>query len=130
MYYRIRDKAYVTRKNLYESVMVLVNTGMSVQKAYNKAMETIKTPEYMPKYKTIQLWVKNGYDSYSGRSDQVSRQFPNATKFVDIIGAKCIFEKTDKMHTYSMSKEQTTLPVFSLSVIGIKKVGEKQVYDI
>ena len=130
MYYRIRDKAYVTRKNLYESVMVLVNTGMSVQKAYNKAMETIKTPEYMPKYKTIQLWVKNGYDSYSRRSDQVSRQFPNATKFVDIIGAKCIFEKTDKMHTYSMSKEQTTLPVFSLSVIGIKKVGEKQVYDI
>lgn len=130
MYYRIRDKAYVTRKNLYESVMVLVNTGMSVQKAYNKAMETIKTPEYMPKYVTIKQWVRKGYDSYSGRSDQVSRQFPNATKFVDIIGAKCIFEKTDKFHTYSMSKEQRTLPVFSLNVIGIKEVGKKQVYDI
>jgi DNA polymerase elongation subunit (family B) len=128
MHYRIRDKAYVTRKNLYESVMVLVNTGMSVQKAYNKAMETIKTPEYMPKYGTIKKWVKKGY--LDGRPDQVSRQFPNATKFVDIIGAKCIFEKTDKMHTYSMSKEQTTLPVFSLSVIGIKEVGKKQVYDI
>ena len=122
MYYRIRNKDQLTRKQLYESVMDLVNTGMSVQKAYNKLMET---PEYMTKYGSIKKWVRNGY--LDGRPDQVSRKFPSATKFVDMIGANCIYEKTGN---YSMKKEQTTMPVFSLNVIEIKEVGKKQVYDI
>ena len=44
----------------------------------------------------------------------------DASKFIEMIGANCIYQKT------SYDKE----PVFSLNVIGIKKVGEKQVYDI
>jgi DNA polymerase elongation subunit (family B) len=129
MYYRIRNKARFTRKQLYESVMNLVNTGMSVQKAYNKAMETIKTPEYMPKYRAIKKWVRDGYDQVS-RQGSPREQFPTATKFVDMIGANCIYEKTGNYHTFSMKKEQITMPVFSLNVIEIKEVGKKQVYDI
>ena len=128
MYYRFRNKAQITRKKLYDSVMLLVNTGMSVQKAYNKAIETIETPEYIPKYGAIKQWVRKGY--LDGRPDQIIRQFPNATKFVDMIGANCIYEKTDKFHTYAMTKQQISMPVFSLKVIGVKEVGEKQVYDI
>jgi DNA polymerase elongation subunit (family B) len=128
IYYRFRQKVRNNRKELYDNVFKLVKDGFSIQKSYNKVMEYIKTPEYMPKYGTVKQWMRKGY--LDGRKDQISRQFPNAKIFVDMINANIIFTKTEKFHTYAMTKDQTYLPVFSLKLINKIDIGKKQVYDI
>jgi DNA polymerase elongation subunit (family B) len=68
-------------------------------------------------YKTLKASVAVMYYRIT---NTYSEAIPTASKFIEMIGANSIYQKRN------YDKD----PVFSLNVIGIKKVGKKQVYDI
>jgi hypothetical protein len=130
VYYRIRDRAKIMCKELYDNIIEhrKNNNSLSMKEAYDLVINTIEMKNYMPKYDTVKQWIMKGF--LDGRPDQVSRSFPKAKDFIELFGAEDIFKNETKKHSYSMTKEQTYLPTFKLKVVKIRDVGEKTVYDI
>jgi DNA polymerase elongation subunit (family B) len=127
IYYRFRNRANIMRKCLYDSIIELVNKGISIHNAYNTCIKKIEMAEYMPKYSTIKNWISKGI--LDRRPDQISRNFPKPNMFVIMIGAENIYT-TSCSNKYALSKNDTSLPTFSLKLIGKKEIGERNVYDI
>lgn len=120
-YYRIKNKAINGYKQFYDQV---ITSNMSIAKAYR---EYVNHYTYVPTYETMKSWVRKGFPD--GRPDQPCRSFPKVGQFLNRMNVMELFEG-DNYHSYSLGKNDDTLPTFELSLILKKSVGIKQVYDI
>ena len=121
MYYRIRDKTIEGYQQFYEQVK---NSELSIAEAYRTFVSECRYP---PLYGTMKSWIRKGFPT--GRPDRACRNFPKVSQFLNENNLQNIFI-SDRYHTYSMGKDTTALPTFSLKLVSKKNVGVRQVYDI
>lgn len=120
-YYRIKNKAINSCRQFYNQV---ITSDMSISGAYRKYVNHYV---YTPSYGTMKSWIRNGFPDC--RPNQVCRSFPKVGQFLNRMNAMEFFGG-DSFHSYSLGKNDDTLPTFELSLISKKSVGIQQVYDI
>jgi DNA polymerase elongation subunit (family B) len=118
-YYRVNQKNtsdYRVNQTNTDDQSVFIGT-LTISKESFEAFVTTIGYRYLY-YKTLKASVAVMY--YRIANTYSEDEIPTASKFIEMIGANSIYQKRN------YDKD----PVFSLNVIGIKKVGKKQVYDI
>ena len=112
--FNISSHYRVNQKNTDQSVFI---GTLTISKESFEAFVTTIGYRYLY-YKTLKASVAVMY--YRIANTYFEDEIPTASKFIEMIGASSLYQK----------RNYDEEPVFSLNVIGIKKVGKKQVYDI
>ena len=91
-----------------------------------KSKEVIFNEHYsLPGYKCVQGRIQNG----KMKKIVYHKYFPSAKDFLIMTGTLKNFTGDMKI-THAVDKEDSCIPTFNLTVIGIRNVGMKKVYDI
>jgi intein/homing endonuclease len=88
----------------------------------NKAINSYR--QFYNQVITSDMSIAGAYRKYVN-----NRSFPKAGQFLNRMNAMEFFGG-DSFHSYSLGKNDDTLPTFELSLISKKSVGVQQVYDI
>lgn len=114
---------------------ILKNCKISIKDAYSKSLELLQENEviinekYFIGYSNIEYYLRR----LAVKGNLLLRSIPHEQWF-KMIGALKFFtldENTDtKKITYGVPRNSNSMPVFYLKLIGVRQVGEKQVYDI
>ena len=130
IYYKIRDKALENKQKLFDDIVKLKSDGLTTTKSYAIAIKNNEMFEYMPVLRSFMRYMNNNRIGKDNMQVSIGK-FPKAKEFIKIIGAENVFKDGKKNeHTYAMTKDQITIPVFSLKLIGRKNIGSRNVFDI
>jgi len=127
MYYKLRDQVKKDKQNLFDKIIFLKNSGLTMIAAYNNAIQNITTAEYMPTVRSYMRYIKNGFVP---QTNIVSYNFIKVSEFIELTGSNKCFMNKELYHSHIITKTQTSLPTFSLKLIRRKKELNRTVYDI
>mgnify|MGYP003776041067 CR=1 FL=1 len=127
MYYKLKDRVKKDKQDLFNRILSLKNSGLTITMAYKKAIQNIPTSEYMPTVKSYIRYIKNGFVPHT---NIVSYKFIKVSEFIELTGSNKCFMNEESYHSHQITKTQTYIPTFSLKLVGRKEELKQTVYDI
>ena len=127
MYYKLKDRVKKDKQDLFNRILSLKNSGLTITMAYKKAIQNIPTSEYMPTVKSYMRYIKNGFVPHT---NIVSYKFIKVSEFIELTGSNKCFMNEESYHSHQITKTQTYIPTFSLKLVGRKEELKQTVYDI